>query len=146
MMKHTLFLSAGLLILAACNGAGDEGSESADTLRADCLTIANDEEGQEEIADIGTDAEGFCDCAESMIAAMPPEDQEKAKATMNKVATGMTETGESTEDVVGKMMGDAMSRPEDTDAQATSEGIRLVGQMIDDIGDGFEDTGSCPAA
>ncbi|WP_084397904.1 hypothetical protein [Henriciella aquimarina] len=146
-MRHALILSAALLGLAACGGSGADGEDAAGKEEAGwrdaCITIANDEEGQEEIAGMGTDADGFCDCADKFIAEMPAEDQEKAKTTMIKVADGMNEGGQSTEDVVGKMMSDAMSKPDDPDAQAMSEGVRLVGRMIDDIDSSYEDNGSC---
>lgn len=157
-MKHALILSAALLGLAACNGsdpapetpAGTQAQDAGDTpapqeadFRADCLVVANDVEGRDEIAGMGTDAEGFCACAEEFVAAMPEADQAKAKTTMNKVAAGMTETGQETEDVVSAMMAEAMGMPDDPDAQATAEGVEIVGQMIDDIGNSFENTGSC---
>lgn len=147
-MKHALILTASLFALAACGdtSGGDTGAHADSTLRADCLTIANDPEGQDEITEMGTDAEGFCGCAETYIANLSEEERAQATTTMHAVATGMDESGEGTEDVVGRMMEDAMSRPDDEDAQATSTGIRLVGQMIDEIGDGFEETGSCPAS
>lgn len=149
-MKHALILSASLLALAACGGAsdggGEAGGETAGTLRSDCLTIANDPEGLDEIAEMGTDAEGFCDCVEAYVADLNEDEQDSARTTMNQVAAGMNESGQGTEDVVGQMMSDAMAQPDDEDAQATSAGIRLVGQMIDDIDEGFSDTRSCPAS
>lgn len=142
-MKHALFLSAGFLVLAACNGAG---GSAASSLKADCIVIANDPEGVEEIAGMGTDAEGFCSCVESVVAAMPEDDSASVKSIMSKVADGMQETGRSTEDVVGGMISAAMANPDDMDAQAVQTGVRLVGGMFDDIADGFEETGSCPAS
>ena len=146
-MKHALFLSAGFLALAACNGSGEDvGAGQADSLKADCIVIANDPEGVEEIASMGTDAEGFCSCVERVVAAMPEDDGASVKSIMSKVADGMQETGRGTEDVVGGMISDAMANPDDMDAQATQTGVRRVGGMFDDIADGFEETGNCPAS
>lgn len=146
-MKHALFLSAGFLALAACNGSGEgAGAGQADSLKADCIVIANDPEGVEEIASMGTDAEGFCSCVEAVVATMPDDDSAKVKSIMSKVANGMQESGRSTEEVVGEMISAAMANPGDMDAQATQTGVRLVGGMFDDIADGFEETGSCPAS
>ncbi len=146
-MKHALFLSAGFLALAACNGSGEDvGVGQADSLKADCIVIANDPEGVEEIASMGTDAEGFCSCVERVVDAMPEDDGASVKSIMSKVADGMQETGRGTEDVAGGMISDAMANPDDMDAQATQTGVRLVGGMFDDIADGFEETGNCPAS
>lgn len=158
-MKYALILSAAMLGLAACNsGSGPDGedtkadapeeattTETAEAgFRADCLTIANDSEGQEQIAGMGTDADGFCDCAEKFIAAMPEDDQAQAKATMSAVADGMNESGAETETVVGQMMGEAMAKGDgDAEAQATINGVKLVGSMIDDISDTYDENGSC---
>lgn len=152
-MKRALILSATCLAFAACSGPDEAGEASGNDKPAtetagtsfenDCLVVANDAEGKEEIADKGTDPEGFCNCATQFLAEMPEDEQEKARATMSNVAAGMQETGEATETVVGQMMSDAMAKGEDPEAQATAEGIRIVGRMIDNIGTSFDETGSC---
>ena len=141
-MKSGFLLPAAFLALAACSGSGGDGTG----LRADCITVANDVEGLEEIADIGTDPDGFCDCVVNYVDGMPEEDQTKVAATMSQVADGMDESGQKTEDVVMSMMSDAMANPDDPASQETQQGVTLIGEMFDDIADGFEDTGSCPAS
>lgn len=141
-MKSRFILPAAFLGLAACGGPG--GGET--TLRNDCIIIANDVEGVEEIADIGTDPDGFCDCVVKYAADMPEEDQAKVVTTMSQVADGMEADGQKTEDVVMSMMRDAMAKPDDPAAQDMQKGISLVGQMFDNIGEGFEDSGSCPVS
>lgn len=142
-MKSGFILPAALLALAACGGSGG-GSDTS--LRDDCITVANDVEGLEEIQDIGTDPDGFCDCVVTYVAGMSEDKQTKVAATMSKVADGMDESGEKTEDVVMAMMSDAMGNPDDPASQETQQGVRLIGEMFDDIGDSFEETGSCPAS
>ena len=144
-MKHIFLLTTGLVALAACNDTSGQDGKTESTLRADCIVVANDTEGQEEIAEIGTNADGFCDCVVTLTGAMPEEDAQSVETIMHKVAFDMQETGRGTEDVVGEMMSVASANPGDMDAQATRSGIALVGDMFDDISDGFEETGSCPS-
>ncbi|WP_300375409.1 hypothetical protein [Henriciella sp.] len=156
-MKRAFILSATCLAFAACGGPQDTSEPSADAEQAgnstartaetsfedDCLVVANDVEGKQEITEMGTDPEGFCACAEEFLAEMPQSDQDNARTTMKNVAASMKESGDDTETVVGQMMAEAMAKGEDPDAKATAEGIRIVGGMIDNIDDSFEETGSC---
>ena len=167
--RHTVtagLLAAGLVI-AACGGPANEedtsatgtsatetesapaesASSRADTsFKDDCLVVASDARGQEDIGDMGTDAEGFCECAEAVVSGMPEADQASTRMTMKQVAIGMEDSGDDTETVVGDMMAEAMAQGDDPDAQSVIKGVQLIGQMIDDIDEGFSETGACPAS
>lgn len=146
-MKYALLLTAGLLGLAACGGAGETGETETSTssLKEDCLVIAADPEGVDEIAEMGTDAEGFCSCLVQLVDTLPEEEATPARDVLAKVAAEVSETGGEVEEVVGSMMSEAMANPEGEGMQDVQAGVRTVGDLFDDIGDGFDDTGSCPA-
>ena len=140
-MKAVLIFGVAMLALTACDTT--EASKT-DALRADCDVLATDPEGQDEFADMGTDGAGFCDCLVKYVEAKPAEDQVKMKLVMDRVADGMEETGEGAEEVVGGLMRD-VALDEENGANI-ADGIALVGQAIDDIGEGFDETGACPVS
>lgn len=125
------------ILLAGC-------SQENAQLKADCEVIANDRQGQVAIADMGTDTEGFCNCVVELVNAHPAEDKELLLSTFAQVAAQVTETGEEVEDVASQLVSVAMAAPDDAELQNQLTGIRKVGELIDEIGDGFSDTKACP--
>ncbi|MEE2878650.1 MAG: hypothetical protein VX593_06570 [Pseudomonadota bacterium] len=144
-MKYTLLMTAGLFCLAACGGTSEEGTNTEAGLKSDCLIIAADPEGVEEITEMGTDANGFCDCVVASVDGISDEDAEAVKYVMASVAAEMGETGGSADDIVGAMMRDSMANPDSEKAEMIQSGVSTVGNIFDDIGDGFDENGSCPA-
>lgn len=154
------------LALTACGG-NDAETEPADTdvteevvveetetievsgtaeLEADCLILASDPEAQESFVDMGTDTEGFCECFVDVIDNSPEEERAQMLTTLAEVTDGMEASGEGAEEVVGRMMSDAMMNMESEASQGTTAGIRMIGGVIDRIDNSMEDTGTCPAA
>lgn len=154
------------LALTACGG-NDTETEPADTdateevvveetetievsgtaeLEADCLILASDPEAQESFVDMGTDTEGFCECFVDVIDNSPEEERAQMLTTLAEVTDGMEASGEGAEEVVGRMMSDAMMNMESEASQGTTAGIRMIGDVIDRIDNSMEDTGTCPAA
>ena len=125
------------ILLAGC-------SQENAQLKADCEVIANDRQGQVAIADMGTDTEGFCNCVIELVNARPAEDKALLQATFAQVAAQVSETGEAVEEVASQVVSVANAAPDDEDLQTQLKGIRKVGELIDEIGDGFSDTKACP--
>lgn len=142
-MKYTFAcLAISGLMLAACGGAGGDSA-----LQADCKILAGDPEALENFEEMGTDAEGFCDCFIKVVNAKPETEQAQMKSALERVTDGMEETGQGAEDVVGPMMREIMLESSQAGEESDlGAGIRLIGQAIDEIGEGFEDGGSCPVA
>ncbi len=139
-MKPLVFLVLSGLTLAACNSAGGP-------LAQDCAVLATDPEAQENFVEMGTDADGFCDCVIKYVDAKPETEQRQIRLTMERVADGMEESGEGAEEVVGRLVREIMlSQTSGEDKSDLEAGISLVGELIDDIDDGFVDTGSCPVS
>lgn len=141
-MKYTFAcLALSGLVLAACGGAGGDSA-----VQADCKILAADPEALENFGEMGTDAKGFCDCFVKVVASKPEEDQTKMKVALEKVTDGMEESGEGAEEVVGELIRGGMMSPGSEEVDNLLQGINLIGQAIDDIGNGFEDNGSCPVS
>lgn len=115
-------------------------------LEADCLILASDPEAQENFVDMGTDTEGFCGCFVDVIDNSPEAERAQMLTTLAEVADGMQASGEGAEEVVGRMMSDAMLNMESEASQGTTAGIRMIGDVIDRIGNSMEEAGTCPAA
>ena len=140
-MKAIIFSAASAVLLVSCAPGG---SGAAADVKAGCAVIAADPEGQDAIADMGTDADGFCTCMVSLVTAMPEEDREIVKTTLGRITAEVAETGEEVEDVASRLVAEAMGAPDDVEMQAQQKGINLIGRLIDQIDNGFEDTGACP--
>ncbi|WP_018148449.1 hypothetical protein [Henriciella marina] len=174
-MKYTLFsVAIASLALAACGGADtDTDTPAADTeiteeaaadssddttlaeeamtmdaadLQEDCGILATDPEAQENFAEMGTDGEGFCACFVQLVEAKPDDEREQILMTLGEVTDDMQATGEGAEEAVSRLMSDAMINSESEAAQATTAGVMMIGDIIDDIGNAMEDGGSCPAS
>ena len=156
------------LALAACGGGETDPVESAETadetvieaaeeaqeaevddvaaLEADCLILASDPEAQESFVDMGTDTEGFCGCFVEVIDNSPEDERAQMLTTLAEVTDGMEASGEGAEEVVGRMISDAMMNMESEASQGTTAGIRMIGDVIDRIDNSMENSGTCPAA
>lgn len=158
-MKITLALcAAAALALAGCeekpadtSAATTPEAETAQTaeltLDARCDILAADPEAQENITEMGTDTDGFCDCFVSYIDAQSTDDQQAMKVALARVTDAMDETGTGAEEVVSLLMREVMFQSsQEGEMTELGEGINLIGQAIDDIDSGFEDTGACPVS
>lgn len=142
MKKTFASIAVSGLVLAACGGGGGNSA-----LQADCKILAADPEAMENFEEMGTDAAGFCDCFIKVVNAKPDTEQAQMKSALERVTDGMEETGQGAEEVVGPMMREIMLESSQAGEESDlGAGIRLIGQAIDEIGEGFEDGGSCPAA
>ncbi|MEM1086691.1 MAG: hypothetical protein AAGH90_03110 [Pseudomonadota bacterium] len=137
-MRKALGLGMAVLALTAC-GSGT--SQEAD-LRKACEVIANDPEGKEAIADMKANTDSFCDCFNTNTLAMSDEDQIKVRAALAYIAEQSEETGQEVEDIALAIVRQGMLSPDDEAIQNVLDGVPLVGRMIDDIEEDFED-GSC---
>lgn len=139
-MKPLAFLAIAGLTLAACTNASSP-------LAEDCIILAADPEAQENFVEMGTDTDGFCDCVIKYVDDQPETEQRQMRLTMERVADGMEASGEGAEEVVGRLVREIMmSQATQEDKSDLEAGISLVGEMIDDIDNGFEDTGACPVS
>jgi hypothetical protein len=142
MKNHIFSLAVASFALSAC-GAADGGSSA---LMSDCEILAGDPEAQKNFEEIGATADGFCDCFVKLVNAKPEDQQTQMKDALERVTDDMEESGEGAEEAVSRIMGESMGMADNEDAQAVTGGISLIGEAIDDIGEGFEDNGSCPVA
>ncbi|MEQ9316112.1 MAG: hypothetical protein RLN72_09670 [Henriciella sp.] len=148
-MKQITLAALAALALAACGGneTGDEATQTASPLPDDCVILASDPEAQENFEEMGIDGTQFCDCFVKVVGSKSESQQAQMISTLERVTDGMEETGEGAEEVVGSLMGEIMGATEaSTEAQDLSAGIRLIGDAIDDIGNSFEASGSCPVS
>lgn len=152
MKLQILSAAVASLALAACGGGDkDQAEKTSDTadassLRAECDILATDPEAKESFVEMGTDEDGFCDCFVKVVEASPEDDQAQMRATLTEVTKGMKASGEGAEEVVSRIMQDAMMSPDSETSEATEAGVRLISDVIDDVSNGFEDSGSCPAS
>lgn len=171
-MKYQFFsVAIASLALAACGGADTETeTPSADTeiteeasveaevtpadddmamdaseLRADCDILASDPEAQENFVEMGTDADGFCNCFVQVVEAKPDEERTQILVTLTDVTDDMQATGEGAEEAVSRMMSAAMVDAESDASKEMMAGVMMIGDIIDDIDNSMEDGGSCPA-
>lgn len=148
-MRFTMMAAAAALALAACGGneGENEGAQTASPLGADCAILASDPEAQENFEKMGIDGAQFCDCFIKVVESKSETQQAQMTSTLERVTDGMEETGEGAEEIVGNLMGEIMGSLEaSTEAQDLSAGIRLIGDAIDDIGNSYEASGSCPVS
>jgi hypothetical protein len=142
------------LTLAGCGekpADGNAKTASPETVESSldnrCAILASDPEAQENFAEMGTDADGFCDCMVKYIEAQSDTDQETMNIALVRVTDGMQAQNTGAEEVVSELMREIMLESavagDETDLGI---GIRQVGQAIDEIGEGFEDTGTCPVS
>jgi hypothetical protein len=136
-MKRTITIAAAVIVLGACAG-----SDPKAELRADCMVIAEDEEGQKNIAGMGGDTASFCDCMLARIEMLDEATQAKVALTLDTVATRATETGRPVEDIAIELMRPAMVNPDDKTARDLMDGVGLVGRMIDEVEEDFG-SGAC---
>jgi hypothetical protein len=136
-MKQVMSIAALAMALGACAGNDPEAD-----LRADCIVIAEDSEGQENIAAMGGDTASFCDCMIARIDMMDEATQAKVALTLDTVATRATETGRPVEDIAIELMRPAMVNPDDKTARDLMDGVGLVGRMIDGVEEDFG-SGAC---
>ena len=139
-MKQILSIAVLAMVLSACGG-----SDPKADLRADCAVIAEDAEGQKNIADMGGDTDSFCDCMLVRIDMLEDATQAKVALTLDTVATRATETGRPVEDIAVELMRPAMVNPDDQAARDLMDGVTLVGRLIDEVEEDFG-TGACTKA
>lgn len=125
------------IVLGAC-AASDPKAD----LRADCVVLAEDAEGKENIAAMGGDTASFCDCMLARIDVLDEAAQSKVVLTLDVVATQAEETGRSVEHIAIELMRPAQSDPGDETIQDLMDGVGLVGRLINDVEDDFE-SGVC---
>ena len=130
---------------------GDAPTASTDTAKSElddrCAILASDPEAQENFAEMGTDADGFCDCMVKYVRAQSETDQQAINVALARVTDGMQEMNTGAEEIVSQLMREIMLESAvNGEMTELGDGIQKIGMAIDEIGEGFEETGSCPVS
>ncbi|WP_084421077.1 hypothetical protein [Henriciella litoralis] len=140
------------LTLAGCGekstdetGATTPAKTAKASLDDRCAILASDPEAQENFDEMGTDADGFCDCMVKYVRAQSETDQQAINVALVRVTDGMQEMNTGAEEVVSQLMREIMLESAvNGEMTELGTGIQKIGMAIDEIGEGFEETGSCP--
>ena len=140
MNKIRYSLAASAMILVAC------GQSPEANLNAMCNSVMTDPQVRSDIVRAGLDVETYCDCATSVLLALPENEKTTAIQSFELIESQMANHDGDAE-AAFEAIRDA-SRTDDAtpEAIAAYRNLDALGDQLDDIMDGLEAAeGSCPA-
>ncbi|MEQ8557218.1 MAG: hypothetical protein RIB03_02785 [Henriciella sp.] len=140
-MKLYWLAPAALALIAAC---GSDETETP-TLFSNCVTVMSDPELSRELAEASTSPDAACTCLQAHV----KEDEDTKRMLgifFSDLASAMQASGESAEDLAGRLIARSMLPDEGSDDPTFADAMPVFNNVFEELlSDIEENDGACPA-